>query len=337
MRRTIHLHLFGIGACSMFLTGISFCFFLYLYAKGKVSLVTSLLFSIALSLLLIFLVAKYLASRLTQSIVQPIEQMASHLDEISENVPYPELSHFALAIREQQEKRSQNEQMRQEFTANVSHELKTPLTSISGYAEMIENGMVREEDLTEFAGKIHHEAGRLLSLIGDIIQLAELDEPSSKREFYPVNLLEISQRTVALLTLPAERSQIHLSVIGSPCFISGNAGMLEELIYNLCDNAIRYNRPGGSVIVSVQETDQGILLKVEDTGIGIPKEHQSRIFERFYRVDKSRSKETGGTGLGLAIVKHIALQHHAKITVSSEVHHGTQIYVCFPPLSQQQK
>ena len=181
--------------------------------------------------------------------------------------------------------------MRQEFTANVSHELKTPLTSISGYAEMIENGMVREEDLAEFAGKIHHEAGRLLSLIGDIIQLAELDEPSSKHEFQPVNVFEIAQRTAALLTLPAKRLDIRLSVIGTPCLVSGNAGMLEELIYNLCDNAIRYNCPGGSVIVSVQEGNQEILLKVEDTGIGILKEHQSRILNGFTEWIKAAAKK----------------------------------------------
>nr|MDD6336674.1 ATP-binding protein [bacterium] len=266
---------------------------------------------------------------LTKQLVRPIEAMAEHLDDIDTNIPYKELAPFALAIKQQQNKKEENERMRQEFTANVSHELKTPLTSISGYAEMIENGMARDEDIKDFAGKIHNEAGRLITLIGDIIKLSELDEPG-EREFGPVDLYELALGNMELLSFNADKENIALSLDGQKAMVWGDSGMLSELIYNLMDNAIRYNVTGGQVHVEVKPLEKSVMLTVSDTGIGIPPEHQDRIFERFYRVDKSRSKETGGTGLGLAIVKHIAIQHHAKITVKSQQGKGTRIVVEFP-------
>ncbi len=226
--------------------------------------------------------------------------------------------------------KNENQQIRKDFTANVSHELKTPLTSISGYAEMIENGMAREEDITAFAGKIHAEAGRMISLIGDIIQLSELDEPNAELELAPVELRELARDTAELLVFHANRRGVTLKVEGDPATVQGSRSLLEELIYNLCDNAIRYNTPNGSVTVRTGNERAGVWLSVEDTGIGISPEHQDRIFERFYRVDKSRSRETGGTGLGLAIVKHIAEQHKAKIDLQSKECVGTTIKVLFP-------
>ena len=228
---------------------------------------------------------------------------------------------FIVDVGEQR----QIEKMKQEFTANVSHELKTPLTSISGYAEMIENGMAKEEDIRGFAAIIRKEAGRLLTLISDIIQLSELDDPEGAMHLERVDLLELALECEAILALPAEARGITFSVIGGHSYVTGDKGMLSELIYNLCDNAIRYNRDGGSVDVLVRPG----VLTVRDTGIGIPKAHQDRIFERFYRVDKSRSKQTGGTGLGLAIVKHITERHGARIELSSRTGVGTEITVRF--------
>ena len=220
--------------------------------------------------------------------------------------------------------------MRQDFTANVTHELKTPLTSISGYAELIENGMTDEKDTRRFAKEIHHNANRLIRLINDILQLSELDTRESAPEKEWLNLYGLASTCLEMLRIHAEPLGIELQMKGSACRIFGNRGMIEELLYNLCSNAIRYNKPGGMVEVLVESRQEGVLLRVKDTGIGIPKEHQERIFERFYRVDKSRSKERGGTGLGLAIVKHIVAEHGAKLTLESEEGVGTTMEVLFP-------
>ncbi len=272
---------------------------------------------------------------LTRMIVNPLVAAASDADDSDaedpvQKVPYPELMPFIEALQRRQVQKEENVRQRQEFSANVSHELKTPLTSISGYAEMIETGMARDEDIKEFAGKIHAEAGRLIELIRDIIKLSELDEPHTAEGFGELNLLPVAQDTAGLLEFNAAKAGVALSVRGSAARVHGKHELLEELIYNLCDNAIRYNRPGGEVRVLVEErADGGARLVVSDTGIGIPEEHQERIFERFYRADKSRSKASGGTGLGLAIVKHIVLQHHARLHLQSEVGVGTTITVDF--------
>ncbi len=219
----------------------------------------------------------------------------------------------------------QMEKMRREFTANVSHELKTPLTSISGYAEMIETGLAQPEDVAQFASRIRKEAARLLVLIGDILRLSELDETDRIFTMEPVELRALADECIGRLALTAEKRGVTLHVEGGPHVVQGNRAMLSELLYNLCDNAIRYNREGGEVFVTVSDR----RLCVRDTGLGIPQKHQTRVFERFYRVDKSRSKETGGTGLGLAIVKHIAERHNAAITLRSEEGIGTEITVQF--------
>lgn len=220
--------------------------------------------------------------------------------------------------------------MRQEFTANVSHELKTPLTSISGYAEMIESGLAKDGDVKAFAAKIHKEAGRLVALIGDIIKLSQLDEePAEPKRDMRVDMAALIEECADSLVISADKHKVTIETDASPCVVRGDRNMLYELVYNLCDNAIRYNKENGSVLLRVRPQDGKTVLTVKDTGIGIPKEHQPRIFERFYRVDKSRSKQTGGTGLGLAIVKHIAEQNRASITLQSEQGAGTEITVTF--------
>lgn len=225
------------------------------------------------------------------------------------------------------------EKMKQEFTANVSHELKTPLTSISGYAEMIESGIAKDEDIKRFSGKIHKEAKRLVSLIGDIIKLSRLEEQASEKDrLASIDMEEILAECRDSLEMNAKKHEVEIEVDSRPCRIMGDREMVYELVYNLCDNAIRYNKKGGKVILSVEPAGDTVVLTVADTGIGIPAKHIDRVFERFYRVDKSRSKETGGTGLGLAIVKHIAEQHDAKIDIQSESLIGTKITVVFHAL-----
>ena len=269
------------------------------------------------------------ARMLTDRLVDPIRRLADDMDGEHSAASYPELRPFMRRIRSQHEEIMRSANMRVEFTANVSHELKTPLTSISGYAELIESGMARGEQAQAFAGKIAKSAGRLLTLINDIIRLSQMDSPDYRIEREAVDLGELAQSVAEQLKLSAANMQVSLQVDARPCEVSADRQMMEELIYNLCDNAIRYNVRGGSVRVEVRPVREKILLLVQDTGIGISRENQERVFERFYRVDKSRSKATGGTGLGLAIVKHIAAQHNAGIVMHSELGAGTTITVSF--------
>jgi len=221
------------------------------------------------------------------------------------------------------------ERSRREFTANVSHELKTPLQSIMGSAELLENGLVKQEDLPQFVGVIRTEAARLVALVEDIIHLSQLDEgiAPAKEE---VNLLELADSAASALRERAEERRIDLSVTGKDAVVNGVRGFLYEMFYNLIDNAIKYNIDGGKVEVTVLTGDTAATVSVKDTGIGIPPEYQVRVFERFFRVDKSRSKASGGTGLGLSIVKHIAQYHHADLSLHSRIGEGTDISVVFP-------
>lgn len=222
------------------------------------------------------------------------------------------------------------ETMRKEFSANVSHELKTPLMSISGYAEIIENNMVKPEDIPKFAGRIHSEASRLSSLVEDIIKLSRLDESDKSILMEDVELYQLCKDVEGQMMLRAKERNVRLSVEGSPVIVHGAKQVLYEMVYNLCDNAIKYNKNDGSVKISVGTgKDRHAVIRVEDTGIGIPKEEQQRVFERFYRVDKSHSRATGGTGLGLSIVKHGAILHDAKITIESTLDVGTVIMIEF--------
>ena len=233
--------------------------------------------------------------------------------------------------------RMEQEAMRREFTANVSHELKTPLTSISGYAEIIEAGIVKEEDISRFAGKIHEEAMRLLTLVNDILKISRLDEDVDLPEKESVDLYSLSEQILSRLQPQAEKRDIHMELSGDHESVLGQRQVLDDMVFNLCDNAIKYNKAQGSLIVRIQKTEEGICLSVQDTGVGIPYEHRERIFERFYRVEKSHSKELGGTGLGLSIVKHGAQLHDAQIRVRSTVGQGTTITLIFPGDSNQGK
>ena len=289
--------------------------------------------AILLSCLLMMGVAAISAGTLTRTLIQPVHKMTEDLDHIQDNVPYRELAPFAEAIHSDRVLRENNEKMRQEFTANVSHELKTPLTSISGYAELIETGMAKPEDVAEFGSKIHREASRMIRLVNDILQLSHLDSVRPEGEavtMETVDLLELARDCVERQKVNARHAYVALSYLGESAPVLGSRTLLEELYQNLCDNAIRYNRPGGKVQLAVGCTRDGhAYLTVRDNGIGIPKDAQSSVFERFYRVDKSRSKATGGTGLGLAIVKNIARIHNARIKLESEVGVGTTITVTF--------
>ena len=220
------------------------------------------------------------------------------------------------------------ERSRREFTANVSHELKTPLQSIMGSAELLESGLVRQEDVPQFTGTIRKESARLVALVEDIIHLSQLDEGAAlEREM--VDLLEMAKDAASVLYDKTREKGIRLSIAGESAQVNGVRGLLYEMIYNLCDNAIKYNVKDGSVEITVSNAGPGAVVTVRDTGIGIPPEYQTRVFERFFRVDKSRSKASGGTGLGLSIVKHIAQYHNAKITLQSEMGAGTTVTVTF--------
>lgn len=266
---------------------------------------------------------------LTKKLVEPIEKLATNIMLVDENNVYEEIRPFVNTIKEQHVNIINNAQLRQEFTANVSHELKTPLTAISGYAELIGNGMTGKEDTIRFSKEIHSNANRLLSLINDIIKLSELDEADHQMEMERIDLYKLAENCVQMMQVTAEKQGIRLTLQGESTMAMANKGLMDEVFYNLCSNAIRYNKPGGSVTVTVGTKDERPFLSVADTGIGIPKECQERVFERFYRVDKSRSKSTGGTGLGLAIVKHIVAQHNAALCLDSELGKGTTIEIVF--------
>ena len=285
--------------------------------------------AILILIFVILAISKMLSDVLTKSLLLPIEQMSENLDHLEDITTYKELMPFINTIQEQHKNILMNAKMRQEFTANVSHELKTPLTAISGYSELIQNGMTNEEETIRFAGEIHKSAKRLLTLINDTIRLSQLDTSEQKVIYEAIDLYKIAEDCVNMLKFSAENHGITISIHGTNAYLEGNKEMLEEVVYNLCDNAIRYNNEGGKVDVTVKPVKGKIYLCVEDNGIGISKEHQERIFERFYRVDKSRSKSTGGTGLGLAIVKHIIQQHGAHMELTSEKGKGTKIEIEF--------
>lgn len=271
--------------------------------------------------------AVVLARGQTKKLMDPVIHL--DLEHPLENVIYEEMTPFLEAMDVQNKEKEAVSNMRKEFSANVSHELKTPLTSISGYAEIMMNGLVRPEDIQGFSERIYKEARRLITLVEDIIKLSKLDDESVELEKEDVDLYNLTREIVSRLSPQSNQKKIHVSVSGEPIIFNGIKQILDEMIYNITENAIKYNNDGGYVDVWVGNTLNGPKVSVEDNGIGIPKEHQERIFERFYRVDKSHSRETGGTGLGLSIVKHGAVLHHAKILLDSEPGRGTKMEILF--------
>ena len=279
-------------------------------------------------LAIVMLIAAYFLARWqTALLIKPINEL--DIEHPLENDIYEELTPLLKAMDKQNKEKDAVSNMRKEFSANVSHELKTPLTSISGYAEIMKNGIVRPEDIQKFSERIYKEARRLITLVEDIIKLSKLDEASVGLEKEDVELFSLCREIVSRLSPQANAKHVHIIVQGEPVVYHGIRQILDEMVYNICENAIKYNVDGGRVVVWIGNTLEGPKVCVADTGIGIPEEHLDRIFERFYRVDKSHSKETGGTGLGLSIVKHGALLHGAKVSVESKVGEGTRIEIKF--------
>lgn len=289
-------------------------------------------------ILIAFVLSLVLASRVSKRILEPINSInpddpMQHIDEEE----YREIAPLLRRIQSQNEQLKQDQKeiekaalIRQEFTANVSHELKTPLHAISGYAELLENEMVKEEDIKPFASKIRGESSRMTKLVEDIIDLTRLDNGGDEMKWEDCDLYRIAENAVDSLEVAATALGVEVTVDGSDATIRAIPQLIYSIVYNLCDNAIKYNHSGGSVQVRVQQTSYNIVLSIKDTGIGIPEESRERIFERFYRVDKSRSKEVGGTGLGLSIVKHAVIIHNGKIEVKSKLGEGTEMIVTLP-------
>ena len=276
---------------------------------------------------LIIVFAMLLAKWQTARLIKPINEL--DLENPLDNDVYTELSPLLTAMDRQNKEKEAVSNMRKEFSANVSHELKTPLTSISGYAEIMKNGMVRPADIPVFSERIYKEARRLITLVEDIIKLSKLDEESVELEKQEVDLYDLTREIISRLAPQASQKNVRMELTGEPVKYTGIRQILDEMVYNVCENAIKYNNDGGRVTVWVGNTLEGPKISVADTGIGIPAEHHERIFERFYRVDKSHSKERGGTGLGLSIVKHGALLHGAKVSVESAPGKGTKIEMQF--------
>ena len=291
-------------------------------------------------LMLLVLIMEFIfVQRQTRELIQPINDL--DLENPLKNVCYEELRPLLVRvdeqnrqIRQQVKELKEAEEIRKEFSANVSHELKTPLMSISGYAELMMNGMVPADHVQEFSGRIYHEAVRLSDLVADIIQLSRLDESNSEVPFEEVDLYELAEDVTNNLRNAAGKKNIELELSGSSEKIQGVRHVLYEMVFNIADNAVRYTENSGHVRIMVGNRKGHPFYCVVDDGIGIPKSEQGRIFERFYRVDKSHSRQTGGTGLGLSIVKHGATLHHAEINVESEQGQGTRMEIVFPEISE---
>ncbi len=341
MKRRLFLTIF-LTTLATFLIGAAVSILVFWRAAGSAvirEVLTAMLFPAACVLTAVFVLSFVVANRLSDDLLKPINQL-----DVSSPLArdtYPELGPLVQKINAQnrelydkmtelREEHEKQDRMRREFTANVSHELKTPLTSISGYAEIIRDGIAQKEDVARFAGKIYDEANRLVVLVGDILRLSRIEDRETEAVREDIALHELCRETAELLSEPAARNGVTITVEGEETHINGVEQIISEIVYNLIDNAIKYNRESGSVTVRTEEKEDEILLSVSDTGIGIPKADLPRIFERFYRVDKSHSKEVGGTGLGLSIVKHGASYHGATVDVKSEVGKGTVMTLHFP-------
>ncbi len=326
MNRKIFLSMVATVLISLILVGINIVF-----ADGNIFVFVTIFLGY---LLLSYFLSKNIAESVANDINRIDVRNPKKTDNLYEVFPHIENltelnADFQKELIELKTKYQNREQMQQEFTANTSHELKTPLTSISGYAELIANGMVNPEDIPRFAGKIHDESQRLITLVGDILKLSRLDEGDASAKSEEIDLYKLCQNILSHLEKPITDRKIQVKLIGEHLKINGVYQIVEEIIYNICDNAIKYNKQGGSLIITLKQYIDGVEVVIEDTGIGISKDDLEHIFERFYRADKSHSKAIGGTGLGLSIVKHGSLAMNAHITVESELGVGTTMKILF--------
>lgn len=309
---------------------------------GEKNTIIFVIINIRYQLCVIFMLAvvlsTVLANKVSKSVIRPINEI--NIENPDDESVYEEIRplvnrinaqnrQIKLQMDELKTEHEKQNRLRREFTANVSHELKTPLTSISGYAEIMRNGVAKPEDIQRFSGIIYDETQRLIALVGDIIDLSKLEEKDIHLEKTVVNLNDVTENVVSRLNSMANKKGITISVEGTEEKVYGVESILEEIVYNLCDNAIKYNKENGMVMINIQKTDGVAELSVTDTGIGIPEEELDRVFERFYRVDKSHSREIGGTGLGLSIVKHGVSYHGGEISIKSELGSGTSIKIRF--------
>lgn len=346
MEKKIYYSLAALATTTVIATSIVLVFLFYDFYKpiqGIGYVFVSILPAMT-GMLVFILISLYLVSSiLTSRIIEPLKIATYNIEsilsgeEIKDVKIYEELEPFIKTINIQKreieysiERLKHAEKIRREFTANVSHELKTPLTSINGFAEMIETGMAKGDDIVKSASIIYKEGARLLELIDSIIKLSELDDLSIVRDLKEIDLFSIGKFVYSNLSNSTIDKNISINLEGQPTLIKGNQRMIEDLIFNLVSNAIKYNKPNGTIHMKIFSDDKWANIIVKDTGIGIPLECQDRVFERFYRVDKSRFKKTGGTGLGLSIVKHIVEYHSGKISLVSFEGEGTTIEVKLP-------
>ena len=348
MEKRIYAYLAVIVTITMIVSTLAMTFLIHDILQGPGSLNELSFGEILLSMipvvtgvLVLLLVTLYLLShRLTDRLLEPIKRIASSVESILTGNPvreisvYPEIRPFIDTIDRQKKQIDlalydlrEAEKVRRDFTANVSHELKTPLTSIIGYAEMMNTGTVGAEDTKKFSGIIHKEGTRLLGLIDSIISLSRIEDTNALKSFETIDLYSLSKELIEQLRVIAREKDIYLFLEGSSLSVRGDRRMLQDLVFNLLDNGIKYNRFGGSVTIKLSEDSAYGIISVSDTGIGIPKDDVERVFERFYMVDKSRSKKVGGSGLGLSIVKHIAAYHGGSVKLESEVGKGTEMVV----------
>lgn len=280
-------------------------------------------------LVIAMIISGITASIISKRIVEPFNLIDLENPEATD--VYNELKPFTKRIAEENFEKSQREELRQQFTANVSHELKTPLTSISGFAEILRQGGIDEKTARDFAGTIYDESQRMISLVNDIIKLSKLDEKSISLEKEGLSLREVAREALEVISPMAEKKNVSMNLSGDSGFFNGVRPVIYEMVYNLMDNAVKYNRNGGIVNIKIESImdSHKVILTVQDNGIGIPEHEKERIFERFYRVDKSRSRQLGGTGLGLSIVKHAAKYHNASIMVNSKEGEGSTFTVIF--------
>lgn len=317
---------------SVAVTFAAFAVFAAVYARGDSDVQFGDIFKYSAAVIIPALAAALIISFAAASVVskilsRDIEKMADDVAHISQNCRFDELQPFADKIQIQLDEKEKLLNMKKRFTANVSHELKTPLTSISGYGEMLQGGMVQPEHVPEIGGIIYKESQRLINLTHDIIQLSQLEEYDYKPIIDSVALMPVVEYCVEALSVKAKKKNVTVCVSGEECKVKGTKSLIEELVYNLVENAIKYNVENGRVEVCVKNGGGYSELCVKDTGIGIPQKYRERVFERFFRVDKSRSKATGGTGLGLAIVKHTAEYLGGSVSLESEEGRGTQLTV----------